>query len=157
MVWFDRLAKLSAALLLAGGVLAGGGSAAHAADLDDDYPRPHAGYSKDYWGDTEDEPRYSERYESRCLPRHVVRKRLADAGWYDFGQAEPQGPVVVVDARLDTGRRYRLRIDRCSGEVVAARPLHSARAYARHWRYDRYDDRPHGPRWTDHPRPYRTY
>src|SRR5262249_21320178 len=71
------------------------------------------------------EPPYPEReYAGRgCVPRELARDRLRDAGWYDFHGLERREDVVLVKARRREGRLYDLTIDRCSGEVVDARPL----------------------------------
>lgn len=71
--------------------------------------------------------RYSERWEEprgfACLPRHVIRHRLQGDGWYDFRDLELQGDIAVVNARRPSGRPFELRIDRCTGRIVEARPL----------------------------------
>lgn len=68
-------------------------------------------------------PRYSEYRERApaCTPRHVVLRRLEGEGWRDFHDPVVTGPVAVVLARRPSGDLYRLRIDRCSGEIVGAR------------------------------------
>jgi len=83
------------------------------------------------------EPGYD---RARCIPREAARDRLRDAGWYDFHAVEPRGGVVLVKARRGRDRLYDLTIDRCSGEVVDAKPLYDGprpRPYAwgprRHW------------------------
>jgi hypothetical protein len=72
------------------------------------------------------EPPYPDREYAgrRCVPRELARDRLRDAGWYDFHALERREDVVLVKARRDEGRLYDLTIDRCSGEVVDARPIH---------------------------------
>ncbi len=69
------------------------------------------------------EPPYPARYADRCVPRELARDRLRDAGWRHFHDIEPDGEVVHVRARRPGGRLYDLTIDRCSGEVVDAKPL----------------------------------
>ena len=58
----------------------------------------------------------------RCVPREVARDRLRAAGWRGFHAVEPRDDVVLVKARRPSGRMFDLTIDRCSGEVVDARP-----------------------------------
>ena len=71
------------------------------------------------------EPPYPVRgYGDRCIPREVARDRLRDAGWRGFHAAEPREEVVLVKARRPDGRMFDLTIDRCSGEVVDARPIY---------------------------------
>lgn len=117
-----------------------------AADL---YEPPYDGYGEgpphgDRYADVPDdfEPPYPpDGYAGRdgCIPRELARDRLRDAGWRDFHALEPRGRVVLVKARRPSGRLYDLTIDRCSGEVVDARPLYGRRMgpYAlgprRHW------------------------
>ncbi|MDH4982332.1 hypothetical protein [Hyphomicrobium sp. D-2] len=68
-----------------------------------------------------------------CIPREVARDRLRDAGWRGFHAIEPRGGVVLVKARRPDGRMYDLTIDRCSGEVVDAKPLYGRRAAGYGW------------------------
>lgn len=80
---------------------------------DDDYPPPPPG-------------RFEQRYSHRgaCVPRHVIRDRLMREGWQDFRVDELQGNVVTLHARRPSGRPFLLTIDRCSGDVVDARPAY---------------------------------
>lgn len=116
-------------------VLTGAALPAVAADLD--YPPSLKDEPYDRYGDRRDDDDYDrERYARRqvdCVPRDVVRHRLAADGWHDFKWPEPRGDYVVVDARRPNGRLFSLRIDRCSGEVVLARPLEPPPRFAR-WR-----------------------
>ena len=61
------------------------------------------------------------------MPREAVRDRLLSEGWGDFRAFEPRGRVVMVQARRPSGRLFDLTIDRCSGEVVDARPVFGPR------------------------------
>lgn len=135
MLSMSTFAKLGALLAVAGGLSFAAIPTAAAADLDDN-PRYGADSYKDYWGDEESEERYSDRYDRRCAPRHVVRNRLERDGWVDFNNADPRGPIVVVEARRrHSGRPFQLRIDRCSGEIVRADPIGPPRyERARRWR-----------------------
>lgn len=93
-------------------------------------------------------PRRSARYA--CLDRHQVRHRLRADGWADIhpiGGTGP-GPVVRIKARrIESGRMFVLRLDRCSGEVLAAQP-HYLRSFGgyreRHWHHH------HPRRWARH-------
>lgn len=90
-------------------------------DFEPPYP-PRAVYN--------DEDRYEPRYgEHRdgCVPRHVVRDRLRAEGWREFREFEPNGRVLLVQARRPSGRLFDLTIDRCSGEVVDARAIDGGR------------------------------
>ena len=90
--------------------------------------------------------RYAEdqRFGASCLPRHEIRRRLQNDGWGDFHELELRGETASVRARRPNGELYDLRVDRCTGAIVHARP------------FDRYVPGPYaygpGPRrWT---RPY---
>lgn len=106
---------------------------ASAADL---YAPPYDGYGEgppppryeryDRYADGPDdfEPPYPQRYAERgCTPRELARDRLRDAGWFDFHGLEAREDVVLVKARAPSGRLFDLTIDRCSGQIVDARPL----------------------------------
>lgn len=67
-------------------------------------------------------PRYAYR-EPRCVPRRIVRRRLRAEGWRDFHDFRPEGPIMLVRARRWSGRPFKLAIERCSGQIVEARPL----------------------------------
>lgn len=86
------------------------------------------------------ERRYAER-APRCLPSAEIHRSLFEQGWRGFEEAEPAGNFALVSAQWRDGRFYRLRVDRCTGEVVSARAIggEPERPYA--WR-----DRP-GQRW----------
>jgi hypothetical protein len=80
-----------------------------------------------------DEDRRYSRDTHECAPRHEVRRRLTGDGWSDFQDAELDGDTAIVRARRPSGRQFELRIDRCSGDILEARPLiRSERAYS--WR-----------------------
>lgn len=101
-------------------------------------PTPYYGYRED------SPPRFAEddRYRRDCVPRHEIRERLRAEGWGDFHDLELRPEIAAVRARRPNGDLYDLKIDRCSGSIVSARPL------------DRYVPGPYayGPRrWT---RPY---
>ncbi|MGE0626668.1 MAG: hypothetical protein AB7O43_02505 [Hyphomicrobiaceae bacterium] len=83
-----------------------------------------------------------DRYASRCLPREEIRDRLESRGWNDFRDVALEEDVAILNARSRGGRWFELSLDRCSGDVVNARPLSRRSADAR------------GP-WRD--RPYRGY
>jgi hypothetical protein len=74
-------------------------------------------------------PRFSSPYSrySRqghtCLRRQEIRRALMDLGWGDFHDLELRGEVARLRARRPSGRLYDLDVDRCTGEIVHARPL----------------------------------
>ena len=59
-----------------------------------------------------------------ACPRELARDRLRAAGWRGFHAIEPRDGVVLVKARRPSGRLFDLTIDRCSGEVVDAKPIY---------------------------------
>ncbi len=71
--------------------------------------------------------RYAERwdggYDGRCIPRWQIRRNLRADGWTDLRPLEREGAIATIRARRhDSGRIFTLRVDRCSGEIVDARP-----------------------------------
>ncbi|WP_072397082.1 hypothetical protein [Hyphomicrobium sp. CS1GBMeth3] len=87
-------------------------------------------------------PRYAERppvrverYEEACLGRWEIRRELRRDGWRDLRPEGGDGNIVHMRARrAGTGHPFDLRVDRCSGEVLAARPFYRGVAY-RDWRW----------------------
>jgi hypothetical protein len=70
-------------------------------------------------------PRYAEaypddRYGNGCLPRSEIRRRLVTEGWRDFHDLEIRDNSAVVRARRPSGDLYRLKVDRCTGDIVKA-------------------------------------
>ncbi len=90
------------------------------------YPPPPSANGKGFAEPPRVVPHYAYR-EPRCVPRRVVRRRLRAQGWYDFHKFRPRGPIMLVRARRAPGRPFKLAIDRCSGEIVEARPLRRRR------------------------------
>jgi len=86
-----------------------------------------------------DAPRFIEG--PSCLSRHEVHERLIASGWGDFSDIEIRERVAYVKARRPSGRLFDLTVDRCTGGVVAARPVPypAYRPYAGGPRY--YDNR----------------
>lgn len=82
----------------------------------------------DYLPPMERPPRYSEpRYEHRrdryaCAPRWEVRRRLQADGWRNFERLAVRPRVVILRAERPNGRAFDLKLDRCTGEVLAERP-----------------------------------
>lgn len=58
-----------------------------------------------------------------CLESWQIEHRLEDDGWVDIHALSTRRGVTQIRARrVDTGRPYALRIDRCSGELISAHP-----------------------------------
>jgi hypothetical protein len=96
-------------------------------------PRDYA-YREDEYDRYREPRRYSYSdprapYGQGCVPREAIKHRLMSEGWHDFHDGELQGNLATVHARRPSGRLFRLTVDRCSGDVVTARPL-EGRPYA---------------------------
>ncbi len=74
-------------------------------------------------------------YSRACLSKYQIRRSLRELGWRDFRLIRARRNVAVIKARQLDGDLYKLRVDRCSGEVLRARILNSYRgddyAYSR--------------------------
>lgn len=66
---------------------------------------------------------YAEPAVPACAPRSEIRDRLLREGWHSFEEIDVRHRVAIVEARRPNGLPYRLKIDRCSGDVVSAEPL----------------------------------
>jgi len=67
-----------------------------------------------------------------CLDRKQIRRRLKRDGWRGLHDLHLHRNAFVVEARRRNGHNYRLRIDRCSGELLNARHIgndHGRRHY----------------------------
>ncbi len=109
-----------------------------------DRPVPPAPVYRDRDDDYVFRPRQRHAYRGECLPRHVIKDRLVREGWGDFALGDFHGELVTVHARRPSGRPFTLTIERCSGEIVDARPSHAQGPYA-------YAPTPPPPRRWDRP------
>lgn len=58
-----------------------------------------------------------------CLESWQLEERLRHDGWTDLDARSTRRGVTRINARRDdTGRPFTLRVDRCSGELISARP-----------------------------------
>ena len=63
-------------------------------------------------------------HKGSCVRSEHVRDRLTGMGWRDFHSGKAVSPTTVtLRARRPSGRLFELRLDRCSGEILVARPL----------------------------------
>jgi hypothetical protein len=86
------------------------------------YP-PHGSTRDDYLAPMVRPPRFADVPYNGCLPSWRIRHRLRAEGWSDLRPLDKRGEVVIVRAvRRDRGQVFTLRIDRCSGAIVDARP-----------------------------------
>lgn len=92
----------------------------------DDAPPYARGSLKDgYLAPMPRPPRFAEAPYGprRCVPRWQIRQWLRADGWSDLRPLDRRGEIVVLRAeRRDTGARFRLKVDRCTGEIVHAAP-----------------------------------
>ena len=73
-----------------------------------------------------------------CLESWQIEERLSDDGWVDLDARSTRQGVTRINARRDdTGRPFTLRVDRCSGELISARPSYKVLGE-------------HRPRYRDH-------
>lgn len=63
------------------------------------------------------------RRRAVCIDRREARDRLVDQGWHDFHDLELRGGVALITARRPSGQPYRLKLDRCTGDILNARAL----------------------------------
>lgn len=85
-------------------------------------------------------PRRVERVA--CLESWEIERRLEHHGWADIRAVATRRGVTRIRARrIDTGRPFLLRVDRCSGDLITARPRLRAFGGFRHprpWRERRW-------------------
>ena len=73
-------------------------------------------------------PVYQERYADRahreCPSKHEITRSLERDGWYGFNNPQViDRSTATIDAQRPNGRPFRLEVDRCTGAVLAERPL----------------------------------
>lgn len=118
-------------------------SGQHSGQYSDPYSGPYSGRTSDryderphaYQDDAPPVPRDRYGYlrpirpphqhdaQPGCLPHGEIRRSLVSEGWRDFQDFEPRGDIAVVRARRPNGQLYSLKVNRCSGDIVHARPL----------------------------------
>ncbi|MEZ5925585.1 MAG: hypothetical protein R3D57_14485 [Hyphomicrobiaceae bacterium] len=64
--------------------------------------------------------RHRPRHAGTCLTRRGLRANLINQGWRDLRGVAADPDVVGVTASRPNGLVYRLKIDRCSGVILAA-------------------------------------
>jgi hypothetical protein len=60
---------------------------------------------------------------AECLSKYGIRSALNQQGWHAFDAVENRGPVTLMTARNDGGRRFDVQFDSCNGAVLDARPI----------------------------------
>jgi hypothetical protein len=66
-------------------------------------------------------PRYAER--QGCVSPRAAQRALEQDGWRDFSDLDLRADTATIGARRPDGRPFQLQLDRCTGELVSARPL----------------------------------
>lgn len=101
---------------------------------DCDPPPPYRRYS-------DAEPRHDGR-GPHCLPKAEIKHGLLREGWRDFHDPELREQVAWLNARRPSGRLFRIKIDRCTGEILKAQAIdgptpapwaHQQRRFDRHY------------------------
>jgi len=64
--------------------------------------------------------RHQRRHAGDCLARRNLRANLINLGWRDLRGIAADPDVVGLTASRPNGLVYRLKIDRCSGVILAA-------------------------------------
>lgn len=77
-------------------------------------------------------PRYADqpwRGRQGCTPRWQIRQAILEDGWRDIRRLRVLPNVVVIRARRPDGQAFDLKLDRCTGAIVARRPSFIGRFY----------------------------
>lgn len=95
------------------------------ANVDDIYVEPGAPTSDVYFdeGQSGYAPAYRRHHRrdaGACLSRRGLRANLMGQGWRDLRGVAADPDVVGLTASRPNGLVYRLKIDRCSGVIIAA-------------------------------------
>ncbi len=95
------------------------------ASVDDGYIEPGQPAAEVYFD--EGQPGYAptyrkhkRRHAGECLSRRSLRANLMGQGWRDLRGVAADPDVVGLTASRPNGLVYRLKIDRCSGVIIAA-------------------------------------
>jgi hypothetical protein len=73
------------------------------------------------------------RSRADCVAPDQIQKRLRAQGWWDFDALGKQDNDFRIAARRPNGVGYELRIDSCSGRIIAAKRLADRRGSQRLW------------------------
>ncbi len=71
------------------------------------------------------------RADGYCLYPRKIRRKLHHRGWWGF-RVVKLAPRFAVVRSYRYGEPYRLKVDRCTGDVIRARPVFHRRRH-RHW------------------------
>lgn len=94
-------------------------------NVDDGYVEPGQPAAETYFdeGNGGYQPTYKKhkrRHAGDCLTRRGLRANLINQGWRDLRGIAADPDVVGLTASRPNGLVYRLKIDRCSGVIIAA-------------------------------------
>ena len=67
--------------------------------------------------------RHNDYDRSACIDKGEARQRLIESGWRDFQDLELRADMALITARRGNGQAYRLKLDRCTGEILNARAI----------------------------------
>ena len=96
--------------------------------------REHHSYKDDNGGDDQ----YGGA-RAHCVPGWRVKQRLIGEGWGGFKLADRgHGIASICATRVQTGRRFVLRIDGCSGRTLSSTPEFLRPMQPRRWSESRY-------------------
>jgi hypothetical protein len=73
-----------------------------------------------------------------CVPRWQIRQSLFDDGWRYIRRLRLLPDTVVIRASRPSGRTYDLKLDRCTGVIIARRPTYVGALYGPESEYRRY-------------------
>ncbi len=94
------------------------------ANVDDSYIEPDQGASGAYFDESQGyQPtykRHKRRHASECLSRRGLRANLINQGWRELRGIAADPDVIGLTASRPNGLVYRLKIDRCTGVIIAA-------------------------------------
>lgn len=71
---------------------------------------------------------------SRCLGPRQIQRRLRRHGWRDFHVVDVSKNKLTVKARWRGRGRFKLKVDRCNGEILKAKYIGKKRHYYRYGR-----------------------
>jgi hypothetical protein len=69
---------------------------------------------------------YQDQGQPGCAPRWHIKNELQRRGWENFERLAVRPRVVVLRAeRGNNGQAFVLKLDRCTGEIIARRPMYN--------------------------------
>lgn len=94
------------------------------ANVDDSYIEPDQHPSEAYFDESQGYrptyKRHKRRHAGECLSRRGLRANLINQGWRDLRGIAADPDVIGLTASRRNGLVYRLKLDRCTGVIIAA-------------------------------------